>query len=302
VTDGDVIDGVTIASGNRILVKNQSTASENGIYVLNAGVLQRADDAGNGELTAGSFTFVEEGSTYADSGWVISTNGAITVGTTGITWTQFSGTGQITAGDGLSKSNGTLSVNVDGTTLEISGDNVVISSTYQGQTSIGLLGTITTGTWDADTIDVNHGGTGATSFTSGEYLVGNGTGALTSVATIPGADIDGDIDGNAENVNGTVAIANGGTGATTAAGARANLSATTKYAVSNSTLNPTSNVVTWTVTHNLNTSDVTVQMRDMQDGSLVEADIAVASANTVTVSWVSANTVSADSYRVVVVG
>lgn len=296
------IDGVSVVAGDRVLVKAQSTASENGIYVAAAGSWVRADDAGNGELSAGSFTFVEEGTANADSGWVISTNGAITVGTTAIAWTQFSGTGQITAGDGLAKVGGTLSVNVDGTTLEISGDNVVISSSYAGQASIDTVGTITTGTWEGSTIDVAHGGTGVTTFAAGEYLVGDGSNALTTVSNIPGQDVDGDISGNAENVNGVVAIANGGTGATTAAGARANLSATTKYAVNNTTLNPTSNVVTWTVTHNLNTSDVTVQMRDLGDDSLVEADVVITSANVVTISWVAGSSVSADAYRVVVIG
>lgn len=295
------IDGVSVSAGNRVLVKNQSTASENGIYVAAAGSWSRADDSGDGDLSGGSFTFVEEGTVNSDSGWVISTNGAITVGTTGITWTQFSGTGQIVAGNGIIKTGSTLSVDA-GSGITVDGSGVSIASDYVGQSSITTLGTITTGTWNGSTIPVAYGGTGNTFFTSGSYLVGGGSGFLTSVTTIPGEDIDGDISGNAENVNGTVAIANGGTGATTAAGARANLSATTKYAVSNTLLNPTSNVVTWTVTHNLNTSDVTVQMRDLQDGALVEADVAITNANTVTIAWVASGSVSADSYRVVVVG
>jgi len=295
------IDGVAVSAGNRVLVKNQSTASENGIYVAAAGSWSRADDAGDGELSAGSFTFVEEGTVNGDSGFVISTNGAITVGTTGITWTQFSGTGQIVAGDGITKTGATLSVTA-GSGITVNGSGVSISNTYSGQASIDTVGTITSGTWEGSTVEVAYGGTGATSFTAGEYLIGDGSNAITTVSSIPGSDISGDISGNAENVNGTVAIANGGTGATTAAGARANLSATTKYAASNTLLNPTSNVVTWTVTHSLNTSDVTVQMRDLQDGSLVEADVAITNANTVTISWVAGSSVSADSYRVVVVG
>ncbi len=298
-------DGVTLNVGDRLLVKNQSTASENGIYVLGgsapAYTLTRADDAGNGELTAGSFTFVEEGTANADSGWVISTNGAITVGTTAIAWTQFSGTGQITAGDGLSKTGSTLAV-VAGTGISVATGAVAIAGNYAGQSSITTVGTISTGTWEGSTIDVAHGGTGQTSFPEGEFVIGNGTNGLATVSTIAGSSITGDISGNAENVNGTVAIENGGTGATTAAGARANLGATTKYAANNTLLNPTSNVITWTVTHSLNTSDVTVQMRDLGDNALVEADVVITSANVVTIQWVSASAVSADAYRVVVTG
>lgn len=301
------IDGVTLQTGDRVLVKNQSTASQNGIYVVNlfngnVNSFTRADDANsNGELTAGTFVFVEQGTENGDHGYVISTDGPIVIGTTAITWTQFSGTGQIVAGNGIIKSGNTLSVKAhDGITVNASG--VSISNTYAGQTSIDTVGTITTGTWEADTITVAHGGTGATTLADGEYLVGNGTGAIQSVSSIPGSDISGDISGNAGNVTGTVAIGNGGTGATTAAGARANLSATTKYAANNTTLNPVSNTITWTVSHNINTTDVTVQMRDLQDNALVEADVVVTNANTVTISWYSAVTVSADAYRVVVVG
>lgn len=297
------IDGVSVAAGDRVLVKNQTSAAENGIYVVAAGAWSRAEDADEpAELNAGTFVFVEEGTTNADSGFVVSSNNPITIGTDAMNWVQFSGTGQITAGDGLTKSGSTLAVGGTTDRITVTADAVDIAATYVGQSSITTLGTITTGTWNGSTIDVAHGGTGATSFTAGEYLVGDGSNALTTVSSIPGSDISGDISGNATNVTGTVAIANGGTGATTAAGARANLSATTKYAENNTTLNPVSNTITWTVTHNINTTDVTVQMRDLGDGALVEADVVITNANTVTVSWYSAATVSADAYRVVVVG
>jgi hypothetical protein len=293
------IDGVALSADDRVLVKSQSTASENGIYVVKADAWVRADDAENGELTAGSFTFVEEGTLNADSGWVISTDGAITVGTTGITWTQFSGTGQIVAGNGITKTGAELSVTA-GSGITVDGSGVSISSTYAGQNTIDTVGTITEGTWEGSTIDVAHGGTGATTLTG--YVYGSGTDALVATETIPGSDIDGDISGNAANVTGTVAIENGGTGATTAAGARANLGATTKYAENNGSLTPSAGIVTWTVSHSLDTSDVTVQMRDASSNAVVEADIVITNANTVTVSWNAAATVSADSYRVVVTG
>lgn len=299
---GDLMDGVTLAEGDRVLIKDQSNSVLNGIYVVNAETAPtRADDAGNGQLSAGTFTFVEEGTVNGDAGFVISTNGAITVGTTGIVWTQFSGTGQITAGNGITKTGAELSVTA-GSGITVDGSGVSIASDYEGQTSIDTVGTITTGTWNGSTIPVAHGGTGNTFFTSGSYLVGGGSGFLTSVTTIPGEDIDGDISGNAANVTGTVAIENGGTGATTAAGALSNLGATTKYAANNTSLTPSAGVVTWSVTHNIGTLDVTVQIRDLADNALVEADVVITNTNTVTISWISSSTVSADSYRVVVVG
>lgn len=114
------IDGVSIASGNRILVKNQSSGAENGIYVVTtvgdgstATVLTRADDFNTSEkVTPGAFTFVEEGTANADSGWVLSTNATITLDSTALAFTQFSSAGVVTAGDGLSKNGTTLSVNL----------------------------------------------------------------------------------------------------------------------------------------------------------------------------------------------
>lgn len=299
---GDLMDGVTLSAGDRVLIKNQTDTALNGIYVVNTGTAPtRADDAGDGQLSAGTFTFVEQGAVNADTGYVISTDGAITVGTTGITWTQFSGTGTITAGNGIIKTGPELSVDA-GSGITVDANGVSIASDYEGQTSIDTVGTITTGTWNGSTVPVAHGGTGNTFFTSGSYLVGGGSGFLTSVTTIPGEDINGDISGNAANVTGTVAVENGGTGSTTAAGARSNLGATTKYAENNGSLVPSAGVVTWTITHGIGTLDVTVQIRDLADNSLVEADVVITSTSVVTVSWLASATVSADSYRVVVVG
>ena len=107
------IDGVSVIAGDRVLVKDQTTASANGIYVVAAGAWTRSTDADNtpaGEVTAGMFCFVEEGTANADSGWVLTTNGAITLGTTALTFTQFSGAGQISAGNGLTKTGNTIDV------------------------------------------------------------------------------------------------------------------------------------------------------------------------------------------------
>jgi hypothetical protein len=108
--NGDSLDGVTLATGDRVLVKDQSTASQNGIYVVQAsGAAVRATDFdASGDVARGAFVFVQEGTTHADSGWVLTTDGAITVGTTALAFTQFSGAGQITAGAGLTKTGNTI--------------------------------------------------------------------------------------------------------------------------------------------------------------------------------------------------
>lgn len=128
-----VFDGVTLSNGERILLKNQSTASQNGIYVFNGSgsAMTRATDAdASSEVTSGMYVWIEEGTTNADTGWILTTDGAITLGTTSLTFTQFSGAGQITAGNALTKTGNTLDVAVDNTTIEISGDALQLKAPY----------------------------------------------------------------------------------------------------------------------------------------------------------------------------
>lgn len=123
LTGEQSVDGVALVAGDRILVKNQTTASENGIYSVSATAWSRTADADeNAEVTSGLFTFIEEGNTNANSGWMLTTNDPITVGTTALTFVQFSGAGQIEAGAGLSKTGNRLDVNVDDATIEILSD------------------------------------------------------------------------------------------------------------------------------------------------------------------------------------
>jgi hypothetical protein len=209
---GDTIDGVTLADGDRVLVKDQSSGSENGIYVAGATPARASDFNEDSEVTAGAFFFVEEGSVNADSGFVVSTDGTITVDSTSIAFTQFSGTGQIVAGDGLAKSGSTLSVNVDDSTLEISSDTLQIKSTYAGQTSITTLGTITTGTWNGSTIAVANGGTGATSAADARTNLGLAIGSDVQAYDAQLADIAGltPTDGNIIVGDGTNFVAESG--------------------------------------------------------------------------------------------
>lgn len=169
------VDGTTFSSptddGIRILVKNETStnAPYNGIYTLtqagdasNPFILTRATDADSGtEVTPGMFAFVEQGTAWADSGWVLTTDGAVTIGTTNLTFVQFSAAGQSIAGNGLTKTGNTIDVVGTADRISVSADAVDIASTYVGQSSITTLGTIGTGTWEATDVGVAHGGTGS---------------------------------------------------------------------------------------------------------------------------------------------
>ena len=169
------VDGVALSAGDRVLVKNQSTASQNGIYVVAAGSWARATDADSDtEVTPGLFTFVEDGTVNSDSGWVLSTNSAITLGSTSLTFAQFSGAGQITAGDGLTKDGNTLNVATASTSrIVVNADSIDLAS-----------GVATAGTYQAVTVDTYGRVTAGTNPTT---LSGYGiTDALSTSSDIDG--------------------------------------------------------------------------------------------------------------------
>lgn len=195
LTGLQTVDGIALAAGDRVLVKNQTTKAQNGIYVVASGAWTRATDAdniGGSEVRSGLFTFVEDGSTYANSGWVLSTLNPITIGNTGLDFVQFSGAGSFEAGTGLTKDGNTINVNGTANRITTTADTIDIASTYVGQTSITTLGSVTTGTWNATTIAIAKGGTGATTAAAartnlgatGKYAsdIGNGTASSFTVA------------------------------------------------------------------------------------------------------------------------
>jgi hypothetical protein len=98
--NGDTVDGVTLATGDRILIKNQATASENGIYLVNvSGAPTRASDANAAAELVNASVYVSEGTTNADTQWTCTTNAPITLGTTSLAWAQLTSGGSITDGD-----------------------------------------------------------------------------------------------------------------------------------------------------------------------------------------------------------
>jgi len=187
------IDSRVLTVGDRVLVKDQTTALQNGFYrVTTVGtastnwVLTRTVDADqDSEITPGAFTFVEEGTVGNDNGYVCTNVGAITIGTTPITFVQFSGAGSVIAGNGLTKNGNTLDVVGTSGRISISADAVDIDATYIGQTSITTLGTIGTGTWQGTVVAGQYGGTGVNN--SGKTITIGGNlstiGAFTTALT-----------------------------------------------------------------------------------------------------------------------
>jgi hypothetical protein len=253
LSNTQTIDGVALSVGDRILVKNQTDPVQNGIYVVAASTWSRATDADQpAELNPGTFVFVEQGTVNSDTGFVVTSDSVLTIGTDAINWTLFSTSGTLIAGNGLSKNGYTLEVNV-ANGIEVSSDNVQlaatvagagltytsgvldvvgtadritvnansvdIASTYIGQSSITTLGTITTGTWTGSVI--------ADAYIADDLTISGGTinntpigattrstGAFTTLAVTNGTTLSGNATvGGTLGVTGNVTLSANITGA-----------------------------------------------------------------------------------------
>jgi hypothetical protein len=146
------IDGVAVIAGERVLVKDQSTASQNGIYVVAAGAWTRATDTDTWNELVHAFTFIEEGSNNASNGFICTAQAGGTLGSTAVNWTQFSGAGQVNAGTGMSKTGNTLNVNTASSSrIVVGADEIdlattgIVAGTYRSVT-IDQWGRATAGT------------------------------------------------------------------------------------------------------------------------------------------------------------
>lgn len=151
LSGNQTIDGVLTVDGDRVLVKEQTLGENNGVYVSDTGAWARSADTDTADEIETMATFIQEGTVNADEGFVLTTDPPIILGTTVLVYGQFTGLGQITAGAGLTKTGNTLDVGA-GTGITVNADDVQISATYVGQTSITTLGTIGTGTWQGSDI------------------------------------------------------------------------------------------------------------------------------------------------------
>jgi hypothetical protein len=194
---GTVIDTYTLQEFDRILIKDQSNQIENGLYNVTNSTPTRTIDLAENSSASGIFCFVKNGAVNSGLGWICNTPSySDNVGSMPLNFTEFTGLGQVQAGDGLSKNFNELNVVVDNISIEIIADALRIKDTALStgltggsgsplqtttdQSHVTQLGTINTGTWQGSVVQVPYGGTGSNKFTLGNLLFGNGSSAIST--------------------------------------------------------------------------------------------------------------------------
>ena len=186
LSGAQTIDGVSVLAGERVLVKNQTATSANGIYVASAGAWSRSADANTWEELVSAYVFVEEGSSQGDSGWVCTVNSGGTLGTTPVTWTQFSGAGTYLAGTGLTLTGSTFSIT----------NTTVPAGSYGSASSVGTFtvnarGQLTAaGSTSIAIANTQVSGLGTMSTQNANSVAITG-GSITNLTTFDGITIDG---------------------------------------------------------------------------------------------------------------
>jgi len=221
LSGAQTIDGVALIAGDRCLVKNQTATADNGIYVVSASAWTRSTDMDIWAEVPGAYTFIEQGTTWADTGWVCTSNAGGTLGTTPITWVQFAGAGTYSAGTGLTLTGTQFSITNTAVTAGAYGSATQVGTfTVNAQGQLTLAGNTTVtpavgsitglGTGVATALAVNTGSTGAfavmgsaASFTTVASTIATGTAPFTVASTTQVANLNAATAGTATNATNT---------------------------------------------------------------------------------------------------
>lgn len=295
------VDGVAVTGGQRVLVKNQSAAAQNGIYTVNAGAWTRPEDADSATEVLSAAVFVSEGTVNADTAWVCTADSPITLETTALPFVQFAGGGAVTAGAGLTQTGNTINVGA-GTSITVNADDVAVVPATTAVVGATRLATTAEATAQAlTTVAVTPAGLADRTLTSRTVTAGNGLtggGDLTANRTFDvgaGNGITVAADAVAANFT-TSGVGDNGVLNTVARGDHVHDQRYSRYyqtLVGGST--------SQVITHNFGYRTVVVQLfRTAAPYDTVECDVERTDGNSVTMRFATAP--SSNEYTAVVIG